>query len=337
MVHNHKFCLAFVLVCGAQLAACSAPTEAVGNRAEGVDGTPELTFAADYTETLTGSLHAGDRVNITYDPSRTPCTGYKYGQPAYSVLAHWRIDGGEVETLQVAGFESYPGAIDARIELPAAGDLEIWFESSDVWGCHAWDSAYGANYRFPVAAAIEAEQPAWMGNAAYVIHRQTCGAAACDADRRSLDAPFVYDTYARQRAAVRSAFFDVWQPGVTDWDNPNLWEQLDARVYYRFSDGGAATTEWQWSYVDFQTRVGNDARYELPLRPLDVLAGRTRTTAEECPPVPLEVVEIAGTPTYVRTHLEFYFQVNGRVLERSTGAPFAGIFEDYYDLYLPCF
>ncbi|MCA9640341.1 MAG: hypothetical protein H6718_20320 [Polyangiaceae bacterium] len=304
---------------------------------EGSGADAVLTFSADYSEAISAPLEAGGRVRISYDASRTPCTSYKYGQPAYSVLAHWRLDGGDVQTLQVAGFESYPGAIDASFVLPGAGDLELWFESSDVYGCHAWDSDFGVNYHFPVASASSVEEPAWMGNTAYVINRQTCGATACDSDRRSLDDGFAYDSYARQRAAVRSAFFDVWQPGVTDWDNPDLWQQLDARVYYRFTDGGDNATEWSFEYVNFQKRVGNDARYELPLRPHDVLGGYTRTSADQCPDVPLEVVEVAGTPTYVRTHFEFYFTVNGRVLQASGGTPFEGVFEDYYGLYTPCF
>lgn len=334
MPHNHKFCLSFPFLLA--LAGCSSAPEAVETQGAAVDtASAELTFGADFSEATSAPLEVGDRVHITYDPARTPCTGYKYGQPPYSVLAHWRVDGGEVQTLQVAGFESYPGAIDGSLVLPAAGDLELWFESSDVWGCHSWDSDYGANYHFPVAAANLSE-PAWMGNAAYVINRQTCGAEACDSDRRSLEEGFSYDTYARQRAAVRSAFFDVWEPGVTDWNNPDLWQQLDARVYYRFSDGADNATEWRWEYVSFQKQVGNDARYELPLRPFDMLGGSTRTSADQCPEVPLEVVEVGGTPAYVRTHFEFYFSVNGRVLQASDGGPFEGVFEDYYSLYRPC-
>ena len=334
---NRKFSLVFILLAGSLSGACAAPEEVIDRRASEVEGVLELSFAADFSETLNGSLEAGDRVSISYDPDRTPCTGFKYGQPAYSVLAHWRIDAGEVHTVQVAGFESHPGAIDPSFVVPTAGDLELWFESSDVWGCHAWDSDYGANYHFPVATASTMVQPTWLGNAAYVIDRQTCGAGACDTDRRSLERPFVYDTYARQRAAVRSTFFDAWQPGVTDWDDPDLWQRLDARVYWRFSDGDVTATGWQWDYVDFQKRVGNDARYELPLRQFDVLGGYTRTSVDECPEVPLEVVEVAGSPTYVRTHFEFYFEVNGRRLQKTDGTHFQGVFEDYYDLYRPCF
>ena len=28
--------------------------------------------------------------------------------------------------------------------------LEMWFASSNIYGCRVWDSRYGQNYRFPV-------------------------------------------------------------------------------------------------------------------------------------------------------------------------------------------
>ena len=42
-------------------------------------------------------------------------------------------------------------AVAAHIEIPAAADgLELWFENNSRWGCQAWDSAYGENYRFSI-------------------------------------------------------------------------------------------------------------------------------------------------------------------------------------------
>ena len=116
---------------------------------------------------------------------------------------------------------------------------------------------------------------------------------------------------------------------MTDFDNADLWQQLDARVYYRF----AGQAEWQWAWVDFDRRVGNDARYRFLLRSLDPLGGQTRTRPEECPDAALD---FDPSGTYVRTSVELFFSVNGHALRAEDGAPFGGTFEDYAGLYAPC-
>ncbi len=37
-------------------------------------------------------------------------------------------------------------AADPTIAVPRGHDLALWFEATNLWGCHAWDSANGANY-----------------------------------------------------------------------------------------------------------------------------------------------------------------------------------------------
>jgi len=116
---------------------------------------------------------------------------------------------------------------------------------------------------------------------------------------------------------------------VTDRDDPELWRKLDLRVHYRFRRGGPAS--WRW--VSFDRRVGNDARYAVDLRrEIDPLGGRPRTSAADCPDVPLRVT---ADGSYVETEIEYFFSVNGAEL-RPAGGWFEGRFQDYLGLYDPC-
>lgn len=311
-------CLSFVTACADPGAAGVAPL-----------GEPVVTlsFDADWTEHLDGELYAGRTIEIAYDASRLPCRQTQGGRPVWSLTMHSRIDGGPVSQQVIDGHEPFPGASSRLLDLTEPGELELWFEATNVSGCHAWDSDFGANYRFRVGEDPHA--PGWMGNAASVISRATCDGGPCEADRRPLEDGFTYGTATRQRSLVRAAYVDVWKEGVTDFDNARLWEQLDARVYYRY----AGQSEWQWAWVDFDRRVGNDARYAVPLADLDPLGGSTRTSREQCPDAALE---LDPSGAYVRTSVELYFSINGHPLRRADGAPFRGTYEDYRDLYVPC-
>lgn len=309
------------------LTACAE--DLAGTASSGL-GEPSATmhFDSAWNEWVEGQLYAGRTIEISYDIERLPCRATRYGRPAWSIIVHYRVDGGAAASQVIYGHEAYPGANVRTIDLPVgARALELWFESSSASGCHAWDSDYGRNYRYTVVDDPGA--PGWMGNAASVISRATCDGGPCDADRRPLEQGFSYGTWARQRAAIRSASFDVWKEGVTDRDNPNLWLELDVRVYYRYGSTG----EWQWAWVDFDRRSGNDARYALALVELDPLGGHTRTTREECPAAPLER-DPSGQ--YVRTTMEYVFSVNGHALRAPDGGPFRGTYEDYIGLYAPC-
>lgn len=430
----------FVLVLG----GCAATRGDAAVDLAGLEGrVATLRFTADWRTEVEGALVAGGIARLEYAPERARCTTSRYGNPAWSVVAHYRISGGEVHTIHAAGHAPAPDQIDVPIELTGAGELELWFENTDVSGCHEWDSAFGANYRFAIAPApsdaavrfelgapmvVEGElragrtleidydpnrlttcrdtryglpawnvrahyrypsgrtgeltlyigntaqpsslvlaeagelelwfenqgywgcrawdsldganyrvvvdadprAPGWMGNAAYVIDRMTCDGGPCDASRRSLDDVFTYGTYARQRAAIRAIYFDVWKAGVTDWDNPDLWEQLDVQVHVRARAGAPFATR----YVRFHRRVANDARYELPMAEIDPLAGPyTRTDPSECPDADLLV---DGSGAYVQATVEYYFTVNGVALRRGDGANFRGVFEDYRGAFEVC-
>jgi hypothetical protein len=110
-----------------------------------------LDFAADYTQTP-DSVRAGDRAIVHYDPARLEtCAGSTGGHAAWGITGYWQVDGGPVRTLAVAvaaGPELV--AADPTLVVPAGRDLAFWFEATNVWGCHAWDSAFGENFHIAI-------------------------------------------------------------------------------------------------------------------------------------------------------------------------------------------
>lgn len=283
-----------------------------------------ITFDGGWGERLEGVLAEGGVVHLRYDASRLPaCQSVQQGVPQYAITAHARV-GGEVQSVVVAGLGA---SDDPQLELDAAGELELWFEATSRYGCREWDSDFGANYRFVVVE--DPAKPDWMGNAAFVIDRMTCN-GPCEGSRRSLDQGFYFESWARQRAAITSAYFDVWEPGVTDFDNADLWKQLDVQMHYRW----AGQESFQSRYVDFFRRQGNDARYELPLRPLDPFKGYyTLTDPSECPEGEITADESGAT---VSTHIEFYFTANGKELRPAGGGLYRGDYQGYRAPYEIC-
>lgn len=309
-----------VLVSLAALAGCAPDAmESQGSTAQRIDAAA-ITFRANWTQSVSGSLIAGRQVRVVYNAARLPqCRGETNGAQAWAITGYFRVNGGAVQTFAPeldGGLSPYA----VPIALPnTTGRLEMWFQVTNRWGCNAWDSAYGNNYRFTVQADPNA--PGWVGDGAYVISRATCsGGYACDVDRHALTDRFPYDTWARQRAAIRVVNFDVWKAGVTDRDNPDLWRQLDVQVHYRFGSAGSFTTR----YVNFERRVGNNARYALDLRGVDPLPDFPALTA--CPAAPL-----APSPdgTLVSTLFEYYFTVNGTEYRPSPTGVFQGVFTNY--------
>ncbi len=327
---SKTFSALLALLSLAPLAGCAAQPasdEDSASTTSAIDGAARVQFDASWHTTVTGTLRVGSKVTVAYDPARlTTCRGEEGGRPQWSISLVWRL-GTATGTTSIAGLMA-PAANEVTLDLPATGDLEIWFQNTSKYGCVAWDSNYGANYHFTVAAAANA--PGWMGNAASVVARETCfDGKACDSSRRALESGFTFDTWARQRATITGAYFDVWKAGVTDFDNPDLWKQLDARVYYR----AVGVSAWSWAYVPFEKRVGNDARYGASLRAIDPLGGRTRTSKSDCP---AGTLTLSADGQYVQQDVELYFVVNGTELRPAKGGVYRGTFIDYKGLYAPC-
>jgi hypothetical protein len=113
-----------------------------------------LDFGADWTFTQTAPVHAGDQVIIHYDPDRlNQCYALSNEQPAWSITAYWQVDGGTVNQVVADvpdGADLAPA--DPVMSVPSGHDLALWFDATSVYGCSAWDSAYGQNYHVAIVA-----------------------------------------------------------------------------------------------------------------------------------------------------------------------------------------
>ena len=111
-----------------------------------------LTFTPDGNVFQTGPIHAGDQIVVDYSPFRVgTCNASQGGYPQWGITGHWMIDGGAVHDFMPARADGDQlVAADPIITVPHGSDLAMWFESTNVYGCHAYDSAYGQNFHFGV-------------------------------------------------------------------------------------------------------------------------------------------------------------------------------------------
>ena len=325
MGHLHRLTCFGALV--SSLFGCAVEPAAPADEAAQEASSVTLTFARDFTRRASATLRVGQRARIVYDAARLPgCRGEQGGVPQWSISGFARIADGPVVTFPVAGLNA-PASVPS-IALDRAGELQVWFQATSRWGCSEFDSDYGRNHRF--AVALPANAPGWVGNAHWVLSRATCAAGPCDADRTALTTPFDYGTWARQRAAIRAIYFEVYKAGVTDRDNPDLWRQLDVQALSR---PVGTTQPWRAQYVRLDGRAGNNARYGLLLRELDPLGENTVTRPEDCPAAPLTR---SADGMYVSTELEYFFRVNGVELRPSPGQAYRGRFTQYRGLFDVC-
>ncbi|MBW2525039.1 MAG: hypothetical protein JRI23_12725 [Deltaproteobacteria bacterium] len=135
---------------GMALAACG------GDPSTGADGSYDteqavLAFHSDWRIEQSGPLVEGGRVLIDYDAARlTACRGDLRGQPAWTITGYHSLAGAPPKPFYVAGFSAVVDPPQPSIELDRAGDLEVWFQNTSIWGCSAYDSSFGANFHFQV-------------------------------------------------------------------------------------------------------------------------------------------------------------------------------------------
>lgn len=110
-----------------------------------------ITFGEDFSESVSGPLTKGQTVKIDYDEDRlTQCRGTQGGYLQWTITGYYKIDGGPTKTFAVAGNMAPQKPELPKIELYARGELELWFQNNNKWGCNAYDSNYGNNYVFEV-------------------------------------------------------------------------------------------------------------------------------------------------------------------------------------------
>jgi hypothetical protein len=114
-------------------------------------GTARIVFDEQWNETVSGSLIAGAKVEIEYDADRlTQCRGDQGGHAAWTIYGNYFASDGAKKAFWVAG-HSPDGQTKTPTIVAPAGELELWFENTSIWGCIGYDSNMGQNYRFDVA------------------------------------------------------------------------------------------------------------------------------------------------------------------------------------------
>ncbi len=264
----------------------------------------KLVFAADYSERREGVLAPGGEVSIAYEPARLPtCRNWRNGHALWDITAHVQFEpGGErrdVSVRDAAAIMAVP---------PTARGVTLWFENTSTSGCQTWDSNLGENYHFDALTP-----PQWVGEVRNLITRDSDD--ECDGGGPA-NAPFNFDTWARQRAFRTNLCFQIYQPGLTDRDDPELWQKLDVSIRYRF----VGQTAWSTQPVNFDRRTGNNARYRFNWRELDPF--RTWHCPEVAP-------HTSSNGMYAEIGFEYYVVVNGGETRPVPGGAFAATFGDY--------
>jgi hypothetical protein len=164
--------------------------------------------------------------------------------------------------------------------------------------------------------------PLWAGLTSITIERYVPD--PCNDGRNAFgDEPYVYGSWARERAGIRNICFEVWKPGVTDWDNPDFWQQLDVQVHYRHGTTGP----FQSAYVSSNGRRGNNRRYawslEYQLDPTVYTPSLPQVKA------PFRILSESNGWALIEADMEVYFTVNGRALKSPSARPYVIRYQGY--------
>jgi len=131
---------------------------------------PTLVFDTSWNESVSGTLTAGGKVAIDYAEGRLPnCRASHNGNPGWQITAYLKaLPSGAVSQADLFAHTSKPtGETDYYtwvkqipvLSIPAGTtELELWFKNVSGFDhpCTEWDSDFGRNYRFSVAAAAGA-------------------------------------------------------------------------------------------------------------------------------------------------------------------------------------
>lgn len=223
------------------------------------------------------------------------------------------------------GGEPLPGpqAEEQRVEfIPflAGGGIRYFDHNRipDVMGAYLLHADDGFRIADDPHVCAAEGGPTWMGHVTATISR--AASRPCESGV-AFGGRLVFDTWARQRAAVTDLCFEAYEEGRTDVDEPELWRLYDARVHYRFSSEQPYVSE----HIPLVGRVGNNAQYAFDLRSLDpFLWGR-------CPGnMPLTRMSRPGGDM-LQAEAQVYFSINQRTLQPGDDEAFRVVYEDYAD------
>ncbi len=225
-----------------------------------------IQFSADWKQTVFGELKGGNSVAVVYDQNRSAqCRGTHNGNPAWTLEANARFTPtGDVQTASVIAFNQRFGSeadsVSPKMVIPDdASKMDIWFKNAAYTGgfCESFDSNFGRNFSFDVAAL---KQPEWVGNTTFTISRSA--SSQCDSGT-TVDGGFSFDTWGRSRAAVTSICTEIYTAGVSEKQETADAFRTELQVRY---DG---TTEWKSIPMTFEKSVANNARYYASIRSAD--------------------------------------------------------------------
>jgi len=117
-------------------------------------------FGDDWSESIEGELVAGGVLVVDYDWDRLPdCRVIYRGFPGWEIIAHPRFDAGTpvpAQSVTRPGGQGDPNVHPVLAVFPIplqARRVELWFENTQYPPtCQAWDSDFGRNYQFEIAA-----------------------------------------------------------------------------------------------------------------------------------------------------------------------------------------
>jgi len=99
-----------------------------------------LRYLPDFQEMLEGELRAGGQLHLDYAIERVACRRERLGVPIWSFQSFLRFH---------PGGQLYHGGIQVSVPIPSdATEAELWFYSSNIMACSAWDSHFGQNYLY---------------------------------------------------------------------------------------------------------------------------------------------------------------------------------------------
>ena len=141
--------------CGPQQATVDGAHDSKASSGAALQSKVLLTFPPNFAPVQQSQpITAGATVHVNYDVSRlSQCRGDFNGQPGWTITAFWQLDQDPVQSFDAGGFGFGNPVNGNEFVVSHAGQLSLWFEITDRWGCNGWDSAYGNNYRFGVASA----------------------------------------------------------------------------------------------------------------------------------------------------------------------------------------